>query len=695
MKLNIFSKSSKNEHESNFVIDYLRAPLKENSTISSLLFIDNEKKRNVIQPKNTINKNAHNYYNYINQNDNTKAIEYSRQRFVNKNNEKTNNQIIINTYNNNEFSKRNIINNNIGSNNRLVKKSHWKNGNGIEINSEEIAPVYFQKMKNTQGIKQKLPKINSVDENNMKNKNILNNNLDYKIDNNYPYDYIHKSTVDSFDNNNSQFKNEVFTSNNSNNFFIKNHSTNKKINKNFSKKNISSRKLSGNIIRKKNLKSKVFGIIDNTNIKLLDVSNKNQTLNYKDIKKNNYSYPIKLNDGLSLENQIENKNKFKNNDIVDKTIERKIDKKDESIFDCDGNLKKSINYTDEIFKNRRFLKKQNDLNNNNNLDLSSVIFKNEIENKENKKENTILQNNKIMISKNIIRQLNKDNNVIDKRKYLTSIPDLNLKKNIINNNNTINENNNTEINKLYNKKLNITNNNFNNTIVKKKEFNTKKLPFLQNNTNSFNNDNISFNDVLTYNNNDLKINNKNNIWEKNSLINTAELYSNLEKKLNNIKKENIILNDATITNYNSTVANNKIDNKLLQKKLINKNPKDEIKSIPTIKEKNNTYKYISQNTIKYLNNEDINETNKKNFKSWIIINFSNEWKNQPWITLKGYFDESIDISNMNKNDLDDTSSDHSLIAIPLKISFISQTIKHIYTNSGSLNIIPIYLINKN
>ncbi|OUM62709.1 hypothetical protein PIROE2DRAFT_10917 [Piromyces sp. E2] len=104
---------------------------------------------------------------------------------------------------------------------------------------------------------------------------------------------------------------------------------------------------------------------------------------------------------------------------------------------------------------------------------------------------------------------------------------------------------------------------------------------------------------------------------------------------NNDPSENI-KNNNNINSSNSSNNNNSNNNKKHIReslmKIEEKNNKSNTTNTSSTEQLQN--QSISRNSIMYLQNEEANIKAKNNFKSWIITNFANEWENQPWISLK-------------------------------------------------------------
>jgi len=132
--------------------------------------------------------------------------------------------------------------------------------------------------------------------------------------------------------------------------------------------------------------------------------------------------------------------------------------------------------------------------------------------------------------------------------------------------------------------------------------------------------------------------------------------SKINTLLSTIRKENLIneydslINDYIFNipsvshydkkNYSSksiinNVGSNSSSNSISNNNNNNNNKVKEVKpAIDSSNNKKDNWKPICRNSIIYLQNEESNTKAKNNFKSWVISNFEHEWEDQPWISIK-------------------------------------------------------------
>jgi len=418
--------------------------------------------------------------------------------------------------------------------------------------------------------------------------------------------------------------------------------------------------------------------------------------------------------------------------IHDTAIQSSPSMNNRIVFDQDGNLLKSFDYSEEILYkkenydqanfeinlsdiNKNFSNKMNDPNTNrfstvntipssfikNDYSIKSYLS-NEKSNSDTSKSNKLpsVTNGYIIKNKKPSSHKNSGKNNEEKDKQdrpIQKLEKINTNTNMVYNNRYQPTRTNPMDKMTSNNKKGSSNEtilqplyplNYNNNISN--GFDKKKM-----NNNNINNNSKQSEYVNPYSSNNTKINQ----FDLNLSKPTSYKTSRINSLLNDFKNGDLIDSDIFKKEYlirnHDFIENNNINNnkKLIRESLMKIEEKNKINTNSTIKQLQN--QSISRNSIMYLQNEEANEKAKNNFKSWIITNYANEWENQPWISIKcPEYNEWEKGDDRNSDDDDYYDNNYPTLKrkantpngitenLPLKIAFLSQTIKHIYKNSS-------------
>ena len=320
--------------------------------------------------------------------------------------------------------------------------------------------------------------------------------------------------------------------------------------------------------------------------------------NYKNNKINSYNINNGSTNGNISNLNLENKKKY-NNISVNMNIT--YNNKNFNMSNLKKNNYSNINNNDNINNNNNY--SNNKINN-------EDIFENYKNNNKSNSSNKIKKNNYI---ENYIYNFNNKINYNNK-KYIKSSNNsfINAKKNININSTRINNDKNRIINKQYNEKQIINENN----IINNCKININNINYINYNNKQDNNNQSNKEENIINNKNNIEM--QNNNYEYNNKNKIQKIYSQSQREINLIKKDN----NKNFTSNNSPIKTKKYE--MIKKK--NKSSLDNNNNNSLKKESNKNLaikenNYISsnkssQNSIRLNNNNNINTySNKNNIKN--------------------------------------------------------------------------------